>query len=133
MIYFNYPIKEIGDIYMKKILILLIFIFCFIPSCFATNWYLLDEADNGNKWYADIDSMQRTPQYATTWLKDMFPNKEFVLYKVIFNRSNRTYALTSIILYDANGKVKGIDTYNHYDWQPIPPDTKLEKIFQAFW
>ncbi len=77
--------------------------------------------------------MQRTPQYATTWLKDVFPNNEFVLYKVIFNRSNRSYALTSIILYDANGKVKGIDNYKSYDWQPIPPDTKLEKVFQAFW
>ena len=118
---------------MKKLLLFLMLTFCLTTSVSASDWFLLTESDNGNKLYADIDSTQRTPDYATTWLKNVLPNKSSVLYKMTLSRVDRTYAITTIIVYDANGKVIAIDNPKHYNWKPIPPDSKLENMFQAFW
>ena len=118
---------------MKKILLTLIIIFGLSSPCFATNWFWIDATDNGRQVYVDLDSIKNNQNYATAWIKYLSPNNESILYKMAFNRPNRLYAITNIIVYDANGRVKGIDNEKIYDWNPIPPGTKLESFFQQLW
>ena len=104
---------------------------------FAANWIFIGESANKSVAYYDIDTIQRSGNQLTVWVKTDFSRNKSVKYREtkirrIYDCSERTINSLSSITYYPDGKS------DSYTWEtfeqkaePIAPDTMGEAVLEA--
>lgn len=117
---------------MKKILIALLAFISFSCPVFASDWQGVATLKGEDEVYMDFDSLQKKEDGIEVWLRFEHPNGKKSV-QLISIKEDRTIAVLSIVLYDADGNVLGQQTSTYPSYVPIVPDTVGDILYKFFW
>ena len=131
---------------MKKILILIVFLFVGILKAYTANWVEIDE-----KIYTDTSSIEKynvigRNNVYSIWTKHLNDNSDFFkdnekhfgkkiwyfLNMSLIDCNNKEFAVKSAWAYDIKGKVIYSETENfNVEWLPIVPQSYAEALHRG--
>jgi hypothetical protein len=129
---------------LKRLLIVYVFIGIFCSfNAYSANWQPLGEIPESPKfgktdYYVDIESISRDGNIRTVWLKSVFskpqPYEEDKTYTSLlsfahYNCSNKTYSVTRIDVYNADGELVGSEKQD-VNYVPIPEGSLDDKMYE---
>ena len=114
---------------MKKILIALLAFISFSCSVFASDWVYVGENQNSEPAYLDRDSVVKSYGITAGWMKNILPDGGKALYNISVRESDRSIAVISCVVYDAEGKVAGQYTFPVPTYNPVVPDSVGEGVY----
>lgn len=117
---------------MKKFLLALLAFITVSCPVFASDWQGLATLKGEDKVYLDFDSVQKKEDGIEVWLRFEHPNGEKSV-QLVSVRENRTMAVLSIVLYDADGNIQGQQTSHYPSYDPVVPDTLGDFLYKIFW
>lgn len=117
---------------MKKILIALLAFISFSCSVFASDWVYVGENQNSEPAYLDRDSVVKSYGITAGWMKNILPDGGKALYNISVRESDRSIAVISCVVYDAEGKIAGQYTFPVPAYNPVVPDSLGEVIYNFF-
>lgn len=114
---------------MKKILIALLAFISFSCPVFASDWVYLGKNRDGQLIYLDKDSVIESYGEVAGWQKNVKSDGSWVLYRVSVQERNQSIAITSCVVYDAEGNV--VDQYTSLIpiYNPVVPDSVGEGVY----
>ena len=108
-----------------------------IAPAYAANWVYVTTNDAGTDSYYDSDTIQRSGNQVTAWIKGDHSGDKTVKwrgskFKVRFDCAMRTRALLQATIYYPDGKNETV-TWNTYEQEEraVTPDTAGEVEFEA--
>lgn len=114
---------------MKKFLLaLLAFITVSCPA-FASDWVYLGKNQDGQLIYLDKDSVIESYGEVVGWQKNVKSDGSWVLYRVSVQERNQSIAITSCVVYDAEGNVVDQYTSPIPIYNPVVPDSVGEGVY----
>lgn len=114
---------------MKKILIALLAFISFSCPVFASDWVYLGKNRDGQLIYLDKDSVIESYGEVAGWQKNVKSDGSWVLYRVSVQERNQSIAITSCVVYDAEGNVVDQYTSPIPIYNPVVPDSLGEVIY----
>lgn len=114
---------------MKKILIALLAFISFSCPVFASDWVYLGKTPDGELVYMDKESIQKSYGMANGWTKFVKPDGSSVLWNISARKYDRSLSWTFFLVYDAEGNSLGQYPSSHPEYNPVPPDTLAEIIY----
>lgn len=118
---------------MKKILLALVIFISFSNLAFASDWTYLGIFEGGNRVYLDKDSIVKSYDKAEGWTKYILPDGSKILCRFSAREKDRTIAVSSYVLYDAEGKVLDQQTFPKLVYMPFLPDSIGEAVYNSFY
>lgn len=119
---------------IKRIIVLTLLMGLFTLPVSASNWYYVGKAlDPNHRVYIDNDSIIKDSNSATIWIKNMYRNGAYTLARMHFIRRTREVKVLSISSHYVNGQINQSAFYPNSPYQPIIPDTPLDKIYHLIW
>lgn len=114
---------------MKKFLLaLLAFITVSCPA-FASDWVYVGENQNSEPAYLDRDSVVKSYGITAGWMKNILPDGGKALYNISVRESDRSIAVISCVVYDAEGNVVDQYTSPIPIYNPVVPDSVGEGVY----
>ncbi len=114
---------------MKKILIALLAFISFSCSVFASDWVYVGENQNSEPAYMDRDSVVKSYGITAGWMKNILPDGGKALYNISVRESDRSIAVISCVVYDAEGNVVDQYTSPIPIYNPVVPDSVGEGVY----
>lgn len=114
---------------MKKILIALLAFISFSCPVFASDWVYLGKNRDGQLIYLDKDSVIESYGEVAGWQKNVKSDGSWVLYRVSVQERNQSIAITSCVVYDAEGNVVDQYTSPIPIYNPVVPDSVGEGVY----
>lgn len=114
---------------MKKILIALLAFISFSCPVFASDWVYLGKNRDGQLIYLDKDSVIESYGEVAGWQKNVKSDGSWVLYRVSVQKRNQSIAITSCVVYDAEGNVVDQYTSPIPIYNPVVPDSVGEGVY----
>lgn len=118
---------------MKKFLLALLAFISFSCPVFASDWVYVGENQNSEPAYLDRDSVVKSYGITAGWMKNILPDGGKALYNISVRESDRSIAVISCVVYDADGNVLGQQTSPYPSYDPIVPGTLGDFLYQFFW
>lgn len=114
---------------MKKFLIALLAFISFSCPVFASDWIYLGKNRDGQLIYLDKDSVIESYGEVAGWQKNVKSDGSWVLYRVSVQERNQSIAITSCVVYDAEGNVVDQYTSPIPIYNPVVPDSVGEGVY----
>lgn len=118
---------------MKKFLLALLAFISFSCPVFASDWVYVGENQNSEPAYLDRDSVVKSYGITAGWMKNILPDGGKALYNISVRESDRSIAVISCVVYDADGNILGQQTAPYPSYVPIVPDTVGDILYKIFW
>lgn len=114
---------------MKKFLLALLAFISFSCSVFASDWVYVGENQNSEPAYMDRDSVVKSYGITAGWMKNILPDGGKALYNISVRESDRSIAVISCVVYDAEGNVVDQYTSPIPIYNPVVPDSVGEGVY----
>lgn len=114
---------------MKKFLLALLAFISISCPAFASDWVYLGKNRDGQLIYLDKDSVIESYGEVAGWQKNVKSDGSWVLYRVSVQERNQSIAITSCVVYDAEGNVVDQYTSPIPIYNPVVPDSVGEGVY----
>lgn len=114
---------------MKKFLLALLAFISISCPVFASDWVYLGKNRDGQLIYLDKDSVIESYGEVAGWQKNVKSDGSWVLYRVSVQERNQSIAITSCVVYDAEGNVVDQYTSPIPIYNPVVPDSVGEGVY----
>lgn len=98
----------------------------------AADWYYVGQSANGDTFFIDNESLEKTSLQAKLWVRKGSPDGSTIYYLMGMDRESRTVKVISRIKYDVSGEVVEAGAVNS-EWLVIVPDSPMEWIYSLLW
>lgn len=116
---------------MKKFLLALLAFISISCPAFAANWVCLGRSNNGELVYLDKDSVVKSHETVTGWVKYIVADGSKVLGQYSARKSDRSMAIASFVIYDAVGNIIVQNTPSQLNYETVVSDSMGELIYNS--
>lgn len=98
----------------------------------AADWYYVGQSANGDTFFVDYESLEKTSLQAKLWVRKGSPDGSNIYYLMGMDRESRTVKVISRIQYDKSGEVVEAGAINS-EWLVIVPNSPMEWVYSLLW